>query len=478
MQKDYSKALEYCLKAVKIAEEMGAKRRLQSALGNTGNVLDEQGRYEEALTCKMRALGVAEALHDTGGISMHMGNIGVTYVLMKQYSAALAYAFKGLRLAEQLGEQQGAAGNLGNIGEAYVEIARASSDPVPDSLVPAGRAANLVRGIDYLQRGIEASRACGYNEAIVEFSRYLSEALALRGDYQPALAAYHQFIAVRDSLYSTENNKQIARLETRRQLELKDKQIELDRLAVAKKRNERVLFAAAFLLVLAVVIIIIRNIRLKSAKELSENKLQAFQARMNPHFIFNSLSSIQSLILNDDKEGSVDYLSEFSGLMRQVLDNSALSKVPLKAEIDMLRSYIELEHLRFDGFSRSIKVADDISPESVEVPGMIVQPFVENAILHGLMGKGSEGRLDVTFSRKERHIICIVEDNGIGRAASAELKAKRNITRKSHGISIATNRLALLNDKKRGLVNNITYIDKIEDGKPAGTKVIIELPIL
>lgn len=174
----------------------------------------------------------------------------------------------------------------------------------------------------------------------------------------------------------------------------------------------------------------------------------------------------------------MDYLSEFSVLMRQILDSSGQSKVSLKTEIDMLRSYIELEHLRFDSFEWSITVAADIDEEALAVPGMVVQPFVENAILHGLVTKGSEGRLDILFERRDRHIACTVEDNGIGRAASAEIQAGRAHKRQSHGTSIAINRLTMLNDKKRGLVNKVAFIDKTEGDLATGTKVIIELPIL
>ena len=215
----------------------------------------------------------------------------------------------------------------------------------------------------------------------------------MTGNFRSALESHKQYTLIKDSVFSTENKIKITNLETRREIELKDKQIIIDQLEVAKKRNERVFFIAGIILLLAVVVIVIRNIRLSTAKELSENKLNAFQARMNPHFIFNSLSSIQSLILNNETESSIDYLSEFSVLMRQILDNSAKSKVTLKTEIDMLRSYIELEHLRFDGFQRNITVAENVAEESTEVPGMIVQPFVENAILHGLMSKGDKGVL-------------------------------------------------------------------------------------
>jgi sensor histidine kinase YesM len=218
--------------------------------------------------------------------------------------------------------------------------------------------------------------------------------------------------------------------------------------------------------------------KLAAAKELSENKLNAFQARMNPHFIFNALSSIQSLIMDNENERSIDYLSEFSTLMRQVLDNSLKSKVLLRTEINMLRSYIELENLRFECFQWDIEVKDNVDPDDVEIPGMIVQPFVENSILHGLIPRGENGRLTVTFERVGSHITCVVDDNGIGREASAVLNKSRNKSRQSHGISIATNRLALLNDKRRKLINTVVYTDKQEQGIATGTRVTIQLPIL
>jgi LytS/YehU family sensor histidine kinase len=157
--------------------------------------------------------------------------------------------------------------------------------------------------------------------------------------------------------------------------------------------------------------------------------------------------------MNNENEASIDYLSEFSTLMRQILDNSAKSKVLLKTEIEMLRSYIQLEHLRFDCFTWNIipiaTGTENVQEDTIEVPGMIVQPFVENAILHGLVPKVENGRLVITFERDDKHIVCTVEDNGIGRERSYELNRKKNKDRQSHGVDIATNRLILLNDKKK-----------------------------
>jgi LytS/YehU family sensor histidine kinase len=144
----------------------------------------------------------------------------------------------------------------------------------------------------------------------------------------------------------------------------------------------------------------------------------------------------------------------------------------------MLRSYIELEHLRFECFLWEIAVADDIDQETIEIPGMIIQPFVENAILHGLIPRGEGGLLKVEFTKNSKQIICTVEDNGIGREKSGELNKSRNRDRQSHGVNIATSRLALLNNKKAGVINKVTYTDKNENGLATGTLVTIQLPVL
>ena len=272
-----------------------------------------------------------------------------------------------------------------------------------------------------------------------------------------------------------ESKVKISNLETQRALELKDKQIIIDRLEVAKKRNERVFFIAGIIALLSVIAIVIRNMKLSAAKELSENKLHAFQARMNPHFIFNSLNSIQSLVLNGETINSITYLSRFSKLMRQILDSSAKSRVVLQTEIDMLRGYIELEQLRFDAFTYELLIAPGIATENIQVPAMIIQPFVENAIIHGILPKKGEGSLRISFEQKSNAVICTIDDNGIGRKASAALNAERRKDHQSHGISIAANRLALLSTNIKG---SVTYLDKEEAGIAAGTTVILQIPVL
>lgn len=525
-QGDYPRALEHYFMAIRYAEDIGDKRSVAINTGNMGTAYEEMGKYDKALTYYRQAETMSREPAMATFHATYLGNIGIVHRDRKQYGMALEYLNRSLSENRKLGNTEGILRDLVNLGvvydeqkdysraldyyfgvlkeadEAKMQIAyskallcigntlHALAKLPVDSISPAvrstlarfhvapGKKSLLESAITYYHRSIALDSAGGDLKMLHQTYYVLSEAEQLKGNTAASFEAYKQFTRFRDSVQSTESRVRITNLETQRELELKDKQIIIDRLEVAKKRNERVFFITGAVLLIIVVIIVVRNIRLSTARELSENKLNAFQARMNPHFIFNSLSSIQSLIMNDEKEHSMDYLSEFSTLMRQILDNSGQSKVSLKTEIDMLRSYIELERLRFGNFSSSISIATGINQEKVNVPGMIIQPFAENAILHGIMTKGENGKLEISFTQNNGHIVCTIEDNGIGREAAAEIKARRPNKRQSHGTSIAINRLTLLNDKKRRLVNRVIYEDKMQDGKATGTKVIIELPKL
>ncbi|PKA83908.1 sensor histidine kinase YesM [Ulvibacter sp. MAR_2010_11] len=208
-----------------------------------------------------------------------------------------------------------------------------------------------------------------------------------------------------------------------------------------------------------------------------DNQISALRAQMNPHFIFNSLSSIQHLIISGKKESSIKYLNKFSLLMRNLLESSIEANVVLSEEISLLEKYLELEALRFNNsFQYEITVDASVDPEAVEVPSLIVQPFVENAILHGLLKKtGNDKHLRIHFNRKNNHIICEVEDNGIGRSVSETKKSDMKKSKKSRGIEVTEKRLQLISNSEK---DTIEIIDKTnEKGEPTGTLVIIKISI-
>jgi len=209
-------------------------------------------------------------------------------------------------------------------------------------------------------------------------------------------------------------------------------------------------------------------------KEVSLKEISAKRAQINPHFFFNSLNSIQHLIIKKEKKAALSYLSKFGKLARNVLESSYEATVTLTEEIELLNSYLELESLRFDNaFSYTIKIDDDIKTNRVEIPLMLVQPFVENAIIHGLVGK-KEGEkiLELRFLKDGEFCVIEIEDNGIGRQHIEEPGARN---KKSRGMEITKKRLKM-QDTSEQHKNTIEIIDKYDShSQPSGTKVIIRL---
>ena len=191
---------------------------------------------------------------------------------------------------------------------------------------------------------------------------------------------------------------------------------------------------------------------------------------MNPHFIFNCLSSINRFILKNETEAASNYLTKFSRLIRTVLTNSKKPFISLEDELEMLRLYLEMEKLRFkDSFDYSITFINAIDDGNVFLPPLLLQPFAENAIWHGLMHKEGQGKLEFELSIDDRVLTCAISDNGIGRIKAAALRSKSAEKQKSLGLQITKERLALLNEEFAH--ETFFHIDHSPDGtwifKPA-----------
>jgi ligand-binding sensor domain-containing protein len=213
--------------------------------------------------------------------------------------------------------------------------------------------------------------------------------------------------------------------------------------------------------------------------QIAEAEMQALRAQMNPHFIFNSLNAINRYILKSDKASASAYLTKFSKLIRRVLDNSRQQKIPLSQEIEALELYLEMESLRFQqNFNWKIKLDEDISTTALFIPPMTIQPFVENAIWHGLLPKQGDCELKVSFVAQSNNLSCVVEDNGVGRKKSALLKQDSIINKSSLGISATEQRLKLITQGDSN-VSNVEIEDLYDDnGHANGTRVTINIPYL
>lgn len=215
--------------------------------------------------------------------------------------------------------------------------------------------------------------------------------------------------------------------------------------------------------------------------DISWYRQQALARQMDPHFVFNTLNSIQSYIIKNDRLSSSQYLTKFSRLMRLMLNNSQSHAVPLNDEVSALNIYLELESIRFqEKFDFHLNIDPVIEPEVCYIPAFLIQPFIENSIWHGIMGIDRPGciRVDLKLNETGNQIICTVEDNGKGRAQSMAENSQNDRNRKSLGISIVESRLSLLNSLY-GIEMKIIYTDLYDNqGKPAGTRVRINLPII
>jgi LytS/YehU family sensor histidine kinase len=259
---------------------------------------------------------------------------------------------------------------------------------------------------------------------------------------------------------------------------------------VRKKITETTWFLVFTLLSLIAVAIILANWRIRKLKSIQKEKIanaekitlleqQGLKAQMNPHFIFNCLNSIQQYVIDKDVQGANKFISGFSKLIRQTLDNSGKRTITIAEEESFLRAYLDLEKSRFeDKFDYNIGISKNIRKDDHSLPPMLLQPYIENCIRHGIMHKqNGKGFIDVFFDLTEGNLVCSVTDNGIGRIAADHLKDMQHVNYQSKGTELTRQRILMINKSK--LADIILKTDDLVDfnNQPCGTRVTIVIPI-
>ena len=344
--------------------------------------------------------------------------------------------------------------------------------------------------IPFLKKSIEA--ADKKEDLIIQkdATRKLSEVYSTVGNYTKALESYQDYVKLVDALYSKKEQeiqqvkrfgKKIADNQSRiRSLE-KDKQLSESKISIAYKDQQLIqesnkqqkiiiysLIISCFLMSMLAYFMFRTNKQQKLANNLLA--LKSMRSQMNPHFIFNALNSVNNFIAVNDERSANRYLSEFSILMRSVLENSDEDFIPLIKEIELIELYVKLEHNRFkDKFDYTISVDEQIMLSNYSIPPMLLQPYIENAIWHGLRYKKEKGNLEVFILKKTTDSILIrVQDDGVGRKKSMKIKTKHQLKQKSKGMSTIQNRISILNNMYKGKVT-VSISDIFED--ESGTKV-------
>ncbi len=344
---------------------------------------------------------------------------------------------------------------------------------------------DYANAIPYLEKSRVEAEAKGDLVVKKDAIRKISDVYVDAGDFENAKLAFEAYKLVVDELYikreqelsqSDRFRRNIIEQQNRITSLESDRQLNSSLANERSKNQELIIYSLIAGLVLLTVTAFFMYKYIKQQR-LANNllALKSLRSQMNPHFIFNALNSVNSFIASNDERTANKYLSDFSHLMRAVLENSEEDFIPLQKEIELLELYTKLEHFRFqDKFDYDITVNEDVVVGEYQIPPMLLQPYIENAVWHGLRYKTEKGHLQITVAKKSDNEITItVADDGIGRTRSKDLKTENQQKQKSKGMGNIKKRVAILNDMYKDKVD--VFIDDNSAEEDAGTKVVVTL---
>lgn len=347
---------------------------------------------------------------------------------------------------------------------------------------------DFTRAIPYLEKSIKEADNKADLTVKKDATRKLSEVYRDAGDYNKALIIYQDYVDLVDQAYLIKEQEISQATRFRRELTSKQNRIlslETDReLSESKykltieqaKRQKLIIYSliGGLILLLLTAFLMYKYIK---QQRLANNllALKSLRSQMNPHFIFNALNSVNSFIALNDERTANKYLTDFSLLMRAVLENSEEDFIPLEKEIELLQLYTKLEHFRFqDKFDYNIHVDENINIEDFVIPPMLLQPYIENAVWHGLRYKKTKGQLQINIEKsKQDEITITITDDGVGRQKSKALKTKNQQKQNSKGMGNIKKRVSILNTMYKDKVD--VFIDDFQDEEDTGTKVVVTL---
>jgi len=445
------------------------RANMKLAYFNLGSSYANKERdYLAADTLLRKGFEISLIDNDTSYISLILANMGWNNYLEKKYSEAISLYNKSLSYSIPGKKFTSSANSLGNLGTIYRDLGEKE------------------KSLRYYQKSIEQGKQNNdvYNLQWVYMD--MSEMYIRLKDTANAYLSYKKYKEFSDQYITRANTKGLSDARIKYDADTHKKELELLSL---KLRNQQLLiygFSVVLALCLAVGLLLYRHSKVNAKRRLAELNRKISEVtqanlrqQMNPHFIFNTLNSIQYYMYQHDKLATNNYLTKFSSLMRKVLENSQHTSVPLRDELDALKLYLELEMIRFkDKFDYEINIDDEIDTILYKVPTMLIQPYVENSICHGLMPAEGKGLVRINLNLENDYISCIIEDNGIGREAAQEKKMKSEDNHSSLGTRIVSSRLELVN-ALYGTTLKTVYTDlKNEKGQPMGTRVEIHIPIM
>ncbi len=530
-----NKALECTLNAVDIFEKNNENKNIFAAYNNLAILYKNTKKYHESINVYMKMLDKLEGRPKTSSFVVIYFNIAGTYDAMDDQINCEKWIKKVIETSEELNFEQGIIeGKIGLsklelsqnnyyeaiiIGNEIIEIAKnigniSQTEAMAYSIIAEAyfETENYKEALENAQNSISIYNKINSVNYASDVYLLISKIYKKTNNYKKAYENAEKHHSIEDSLLSLERIKVIEELQTKYETEKMKREketAELENLQFEKQnhrekeknKQNRLLLIGTFALLITVIffwILYSRQQKLKKQAELTylklnesqkrlnierqkrEAELKAIRSQLNPHFIFNVINSIQEFVILGEQQKANKALTGIAEMMRKTLKNSQQKLITLKEELDLVELYLNAEKLRFeDKLEYEIILSDNIEEEFMKIPPMIIQPYVENAVKHGIMHKKDNGKIIVnTTTTKDDFLKITVTDNGVGRRKASEIKKQNTFVHDSFSTKANSERLKNI-AKETGTNANVEIIDLYDDHKtPTGTKIIITIPLM
>lgn len=460
------------------AQQIYDYRQMAFALTNLAAVQLKRKQFKSATDNANQSIGLLNRLHDINGLGETHNILGMVYKEQGIYDKASINFNKALVYYESTNNKEKIAGVYHNVGTVFLAQKKYSN------------------ALNYLNRSIEIRERYGAKNQIYHTYRVIAEVYDGINNAPKSLEYLKLYLDYVDSNTTLQAATKIAELSESYRSEQRERLINSQADSIERERQERFITATqlensqlrnnfqtyiivAFLIIIALAGIIIfyrwNQTKIKQERREAEMSQTLLRTQMNPHFVFNAMSVIQSYIYENDTENSTKFLVNFSRLMRLILENSPKENIPIRTEIEILQKYLETQKLRFEErFEYYIEAEDVLLDEHAIIPPMITQPFIENSIEHGQLHTIDGGFIKIKFAKVDGMLNISIIDNGIGREASR--KNKKSSAHKSMAMEITRERIDNLNKKNK--TEGFLELKDFDLRNKTGTNVLISLPYI
>lgn len=507
-QGNYPQAMLYYNKSLETAEITKDSSSIFMSLHNIGNLYKQQQNYDKALGFYKKALVMEEAKQSLRNVMAIKNSMGGLYIEKRDYINAKKLIEESLALSREVDDKDQMATCLINLGHIYL-----ANEDYPKAL-NSYKAANDITTVNqkmhelihsylglanvYLLTNKKELALSNVNKAIKLANKHqhlvhkknayqiLSEIYKKDGNFKKALESYEMYKTLNDSVFNEENIEKITQLEYEYKYKQQIDSLSINELKLTKtikatsqdlEKSQRNLFLGVITFLVSIIVLggIIFSLKLRHQKAKTQNiaiEQKLLRSQMTPHFIFNSLSVLQGMILNKEEKKSIFYLSKFSKLLRITLENSRDKLVPLNQELEAVNNYLELQNLEASqSYDYTILVDKNIDETLFKIPPMLIQPFIENAIEHAFEDRKDNRKIDIQLKYIGEELICTIKDNGIGIDAQNGHKRK---DKKSLATTITSERLKMLS--KDFNIEGSVHIEDRKQYNEQGTIVTLVIP--